>query len=99
MRYPGLVTQGPVRPKVSHQPRNRYGSGNSNLQFRLERQRRCEPVAGFPHDGEVGQGGDFKTARQFAEGALLPARATQGEGPLQRWWLYQDAPEGRTCGL
>src|SRR6266516_3673133 len=22
----------------------------------------------------------------------LPARASQGEGPLQRWWVYQDAP-------
>jgi len=22
----------------------------------------------------------------------LPARASQGEGPLQPWWVYQDAP-------
>src|SRR5213592_2978231 len=27
------------------------------------------------------------------ERAPLPARASQGEGPLQRWWVYQGAPE------
>src|SRR5438034_8317526 len=24
----------------------------------------------------------------------LPARASQGEGPLQQWWVYQDGPLG-----
>src|SRR5881396_288037 len=49
--------------------------------------------------GEVGRGsgrGDFKRARQFDGRAPLssplPARASQGEGPLQRWWVYQAAP-------
>ena len=26
------------------------------------------------------------------ERAPLPARASQGEGPLQQWWVFQDAP-------
>src|SRR6266487_4337673 len=26
----------------------------------------------------------------------LPARASQGEGPLQRWWWYQDAPRSES---
>src|SRR5213593_2370620 len=29
----------------------------------------------------------------------LPARASQGEGPLQQWWVYQDAPRQTDSGL
>src|SRR2546427_6638845 len=56
-----------------------------------------------PHDGEVGRGsgrGELKRARQ-CDGTTplpcpLPARASQGEGPLQRWWVNQGAPSFTT---
>src|SRR5206468_386164 len=54
-------------------------------------------AAGRPRSGE-GQGeGISKKRDNSMERAPLPspllARASQGEGPLQRWWVYQDAPE------